>query len=62
MNKHQAALFSFLSRAASGEAEMPPHVLDEFGELAKQALKKEKARKNLGSKNYMAKKKLKIKK
>ena len=41
MNKHQAALFSFLSRAASGEAEMPPHVLDEFGELAKQALKKQ---------------------
>jgi len=30
--------------------------------MAKQALKKEKARKNLGSKNYMAKKKLKIKK
>ena len=41
MNKHQAALFSFLSKAASGEAEMPPHVLDEFGELAKQALKKQ---------------------
>ena len=48
MNKHQAALFSFLSRAASGEAEMPPHVLDEFGELAKQALKKQFSKREEG--------------
>ena len=48
MNKHQAALFSFLSKAASGEAEMPPHVLDEFGELAKQALKKQFSKREEG--------------
>ena len=41
MNTKQAAIVSFLSRAVKGEAEMPPHILDEFADNCKQALNKQ---------------------
>jgi hypothetical protein len=40
MNVNQSRLLSFLSRAASGEAEMPPHILDSFAQAARDALEK----------------------
>ncbi len=40
MNVNQSRLLSFLSKAARGEAEMPPHILDSFAEAARCALKK----------------------
>ena len=48
MNRHQAALFSFLSKAVRGEAEMPPHVIEEFGELCKKALEKQFSKREEG--------------
>ena len=41
MNTKQAAIVSFLSRAVKGEAEMPPHILNEFADNCKQALNKQ---------------------
>ena len=38
MNTKQAAIVSFLSKAVKGEAEMPPHILDEFADNCRQAL------------------------
>ena len=40
MNVNQSRLLSFLSKAASGEAEMPPHILDSFAKSARDALQK----------------------
>lgn len=41
MNTKQAAIVSFLSKAVKGEAEMPPHILDEFADNCRQALNKQ---------------------
>tara|TARA_A100001391_G_scaffold116987_2_gene79267 strand:- start:2356 stop:3246 length:891 start_codon:yes stop_codon:yes gene_type:complete len=41
MNKVEAALLSFLSKAAQGEAEMPRHILEDFGKSAQKALEKQ---------------------
>ena len=41
MNTKQAAIVSFLSRAARGETEMSPHIINEFAENCKQALNKQ---------------------
>ena len=41
MNKVEAALLSFLSKAAEGEAEMPRHILEDFGKSAQKALEKQ---------------------
>ena len=40
MNVNQSRLLSFLSRAARGEAEMPPHILDSFAIAARNAMEK----------------------
>ena len=41
MNTKQAAIVSYLSRAARGETEMSPHIINEFAENCKQALNKQ---------------------
>ena len=41
MNVNQSRLLSFLSKAVKGEAEMPPHILDEFADNCRQALNKQ---------------------
>ena len=41
MNTKQAAIVSFLSKAVRGEAEMSPHILDEFADNCRQALNKQ---------------------
>lgn len=46
MNVHQATLLSFLSKAANGGAEMPPHLIEEFGDLAKKAIQKHFSKKD----------------
>ena len=46
MNVHQATLLSFLSKAANGGAEMPPHLIEEFGDLAKKAIEKHFSKKD----------------
>ena len=40
MNVKQSRLLSFLSKAARGEASVPPHILDSFSEAARNALEK----------------------
>ena len=40
MNVNQSRLLSFLSRAARGEAEMPPPILDSFAKSARKAMEK----------------------
>ena len=40
MNQKQAALLSFLSKAANGGAEMSPQLLDDFSKSARDALEK----------------------
>lgn len=40
MNVKQSRLLSFLSKAARGEASVPPHILDSFAEAARHALEK----------------------
>ena len=47
MNVHQATLLSFLSKAANGGAEMPPHLIEEFGDLAKKAMEKQFSKKDI---------------
>ena len=41
MNTKQSRLLSFLSKAARGEAEMPPHILDKFSQSARDAMEKQ---------------------
>ena len=40
MNVKHSRLLSFLSKAAREGVEMPPHILDEFAEAARDALEK----------------------
>ena len=40
MNVKEASLVSYLAKVIDGKAEMPSHLLDEFSQLAKKALKK----------------------
>ena len=54
MNTKQAAIVSFLSRAARGETEMSPHIINEFAENCKQALNKQFNECNLADKKLEA--------